>query len=560
MDVNDATRRVTVVPDVGLPPQIRGVAYGFAALLLSVFVVTLMIACANIANLTLARASRRKREVAMKVALGASRARILRQLLAESAIVAAVGGIAGASLALWLIGAAGTLPPIAGVELTLDLGADRTVLLFSTLLTILTVFAVGLIPALRASRADPAHTLKGGHAEGSGPFRWFELRNLLVIGQVAASLVLLVGAGLMLKSVRAAVRLDPGFAVQDVATLSMRLAPEGYSAQQTHDLFEELAVRVARMPGVETVSYTDALPMTPAAGRRRRVSIPGYEPGPGEDMEFQFHAVGPGFMDAFGMELIRGRDVMQADDAAATRVVLVNESFAQRFWPGDDPVGKLVGLGGGEAQVVGLMRDALYRNLQDEGRPAYFVPVGQSPSTGLTLIARTSPGGAEELLPLMRDEVAQMNDRLPISALQTMEEVVAVILLPQRIASMLLSIAGVLGMLLAAAGLYGVMSFLVSQQTREIGLRIALGARAGDVVGRIVRRGVALSAVGAGIGLAIAAFATRLIESLLLNVSPLDASVFSLMALAALVVAGFASWVPARRASSVDPMVALRHE
>jgi putative ABC transport system permease protein len=370
--------------------------------------------------------------------------------------------------------------------------------------------------------------------------------------------VLLVGAGLMLKSVRAAVRTDPGFAVEGVATLSMSLEAEGYTATETHALFEELAARVARLPGVEAVSYADALPLTLAANQRRGISIPGYEPGPGEDMEFQFHAVGPGFLDALSLELIRGRDVAQSDDAAAPPVVWVNESFAQRFWPREDPVGKVVTLRGREAQVVGLMRDAMHRNLRDQERPAFFASLAQDPSTTLTLIARTAPGRAEELLSLMRDQVAQVDNRLPVTGLQTMDDAVAAILLPERIASLLLSIAGMLGMLLAAAGLYGAMTFVVSQKTREIGLRMALGAQARDVVGKVVRDGVGLSAVGAGIGLAIAALATRLVQSLLFSVSPLDVGVFSGMALAALVVAGLASWVPARRASTVDPMVALR--
>ena len=560
-DVNDETRRVTVVGDIGLPPQFRGVAVGFATLLVSVFVVTLLIACANLANLTLARASRRKREVVMKVALGASRLRIAGGLLAESAILASIGGAAGVALAWWLLGATLSLPPIMGLDLTLDLSVDRTVLAFSALLTVLTVVAAGLLPAIRASRSDPGQALKGERATDSARFRWLELRHLLVVGQVAASLVLLVGAGLMLKSVRAAVRLDTGFDVEGIATLDMNLGPEGQEAFELFvEVVEELPARVARLPGVEAVSLTDALPMTPGAAQRTGVQIAGYEPGPGEDMEFQFHAVGPGFMDALGIEMVRGRPITEVDDGDAPPVLIVNESFAERFWPGDDPIGKGVRVGRRDAQVVGLMRDILHRDLQDVGRPAFFVPLAQRPSTHLTMVARTAPGSEDALLPLMRAEVRSLDDRLPVAVLQTMEQAVSTILLPRRLVSWLLSVAGLLGMLLSAAGLYGVMSFLVAQRTREIGLRIALGARAGDVVRRIVRRGVALSAVGALVGLALAAAVTRLLRSLLFDVSPLDPAVFSLMALAAIVVAAAASWLPARRASSVDPMVALRHE
>jgi predicted permease len=301
--------------------------------------------------------------------------------------------------------------------------------------------------------------------------------------------------------------------------------------------------------------------MTLSAGQRTRVSIAGYEPAPGEDMEFQFHSVGPGFMAALGMEVLLGREFTDADNSReAAPAVMVNETFAERFWPGESPLGKLVASRGRDMQVVGLVRDAMHRGLRDEDRPAFFMPIEQNPSTLLTLIARTSPNDAAELLPMLRAEVASIDTRLPITTLQTMEDAIAFTLLPQRIASWLLSLAGGLGLLLATVGLYGVISFLVAQRTREVGVRMALGADAPHVVRMIVGRGLALSAVGAVVGLGLAALVTRFAQSLLFGVSPLDVGVFALMAVATLAVAGFASWVPARRASGVDPMVALRHE
>ncbi len=496
----------------------------------------------------------------MKLVLGAGRGRIVRQLLAESAIVGMIGGIGGAAMAVWLVGMAEAFRPLTGVSVSLDLGVDRTVLLFSALVTIVTVFAVGLLPALKASRTDLVPSLKEGSGEGSGPFRWFEPRHLLVISQVSASLVLLVGAGLFLKSLRAAIQVDPGFTVEGIATLTMSLGPEGYSAEEAGDLFDDLEARVTRLPGVEATSITDALPMTLSAGRRRSVSIPGYEPAQGEDMEFQFHSVGPGFMAALRMDVLLGREFTDADNQDAPLAVMVNETFAERFWPGESPLGKLVRYRGREGPVVGLVRDAMYRSLTDVDRPAYFVPIEQNPSTSLTLLARGSPDGAADLLPMLRDEVANIDARLPITTLQTMENAIAYTLLPQRIASWLLSLAGGLGLLLATVGLYGVMSFLVSQRTHEVGVRMALGAEAQDVVGMIVGRGLMLSAVGALVGLALAALVTRFAQSFLFGVSPLDVGVFALTAVAALAVAGLASWIPARRASRVDPMEALRHE
>ena len=253
--------------------------------------------------------------------------------------------------------------------------------------------------------------------------------------------------------------------------------------------------------------------------------------------------------------------MVSADDVNAPMVVMVNETFAGHFWPGENPLGKLVNWDGqNDALVVGLVADAMYRDLRDEDRPAFFIPIEQNPSSTLALIVRTSAGGAEDLLPMMRDEVAGIDNRLPITTLQTMEDAIAFTLLPQRIASWLLSLAGGLGLLLATVGLYGVMSFLVVQRTREVGVRIALGAEARHVVRMVVGRGVALSAVGVVVGLGLAALVTRFAQSFLFGVSPLDVGVFGLMALAALAVASLASWVPARRASGVDPMEALRHE
>jgi len=561
-DLNDEVRRVTVVADVRLSPQIAGTANGFALLLVTVVGIVLLIVCANVANLTLARASRRGRELAMKVVLGAGRGRIVRQLLAESAMVGVIGGLGGVAMAAWLVGMAETLQSLTGVPVSLDLRVDGAVLLFSASVTILTVFAVGLLPALKASRPDLVPTLKRGSGEGSGPIRWYEPRHLLVIGQVSASLVLLVGAGLFLKGLRAALEVDPGFAVEGVATLQVDLMDvirEGYSVEEAVDLLATLETRVARLPGVQATSITDP-PLMALGGRRTSVSIPGYEPAQGEDMEFQIQSVGPAFMAALGMDVLLGREFTDADNQDAAPVVMVNETFAERFWPGESPLGKLVSSRGRDMQVVGLVRDALYRSLTDYDRPAFFVPFGQNPSPQVTLIARTSPDGAADLLPMLRDEVASMDANLPITDLQTMEDAVAYTLLPQRVASWLLSVAGGLALLLATVGLYGVMSFLVAQCTREVGVRMALGAEAPRVVRMIVGRGLALAAVGAVLGLVLAALVTRFAQSLLFGVSPLDAGVFASMAAAALAVAGLASWVPARRAAGVDPVVALRQE
>jgi predicted lysophospholipase L1 biosynthesis ABC-type transport system permease subunit len=239
---------------------------------------------------------------------------------------------------------------------------------------------------------------------------------------------------------------------------------------------------------------------------------------------------------------------------------MVNETFARRFWPGESPLGKVVRSRGNDMEVVGLVRDALYRSLSDRDRPAFFLPIRQNLAERVTLLARTSSSDAADILPMLREELRSIDPRLPIITLQTMEDAIAFTLLPQRVASRLLSLAGGLGLLLAAVGLYGVLSFLVAQRTREVGVRMALGAEAGQVVRMVVRRGLRLAAVGAVVGLVLAALVTRFLQSLLFGVSAFDPAVFALMTLATLAIAGFASWIPARRASGVDPMVALRHE
>jgi predicted permease len=560
-DVNGEVRRVGVVEDSALPPQIRTAVRGFAVLLLSVVGIVLLIACANVANLTLARASQRGREMAIRVSMGAGRSRVVRQLLTESVIVGVVGGIAGALFAVWVMRFAETFRPMTGVAVSLDLGVDRSVLLFSALVTMVTIAAVGLAPAWKASRPDLVSQLKEGGAKGSGPFRWHELRHLLVVSQVSASLLLLVGAGLFLKSLRAAVTVDPGFQVEGMATLSMSLGPEGYTNDEALELFALLEDRAAGLPGVQAATTVDALPMTLMAGRRTDMTVVGYVPSEGEDMEFQFHSVGPGYMETMGTEMLLGREFDDGDRLDGQFVAMVNETLADRFWPGESPIGKSIVWGGtNEAVIVGLVADAMYRDLRDVGRPAFFLPIAQNPATSLTLVARTDPDRTNEVMTAMRAEVAAIDRTLPISSLQTLEDAISFTLLPQRIAGWLLSLAGGLGLLLATVGLYGVMSFLVSQRTREVAVRMAIGAEARDVIFMVVRRGLVLAGLGAVVGLALAAVVTRFAQTLLFGVSPLDMSVFVVMALAALLVSGFASWVPARRAAHVDPMQALRQE
>ena len=434
-------------------------------------------------------------------------------------------------------------------------------LLFSIAVTLITVVAVGLLPALRASRPNLVTDLKEGGDVAGLARRSFNLKNLLVVAQVSASLVLLVGAGLFLKSLQSAMRLDAGINPDGLSTVALNLAPEGYSLEDAELFFAELNERVAALPGVESTALADALPFTLAAGRRRGVTVPNYTPLEGEDMEFQFFSVSPGYFATMQNPLRSGREFTAEDGLDGAPTVIVNEAFAQHFWPREDPLGKLVNWNGNaEAQVVGLAANAAYRTLNEHTRPAYFIPFAQNRSASQTLIVRTAPDRAGDLLNPIRREVLAINSRLPISSLRTVNEAIAGTLLPQRIASWLLSIAGALGLLLASVGLYGVMSFLVAQRTREVGVRMALGATRRDVVRMVVRQGLSLAVAGSVVGLLLAGGVTRFLESLLYGVSALDPGVFLAMPFAALLVAGVASFIPARRAASVDPAITLRDE
>ena len=559
-DVRNEGRRVTASKDSRLPPQVAGAVTGFALLLLAVTGIVLLIACANVANLTLARASRRYRELAIRLSLGAGRGRIIRQLVTESGIIGVAGGLAGAAAAYGAVRFAESYRPSTGIAVTVDLGVDSSVLLFSAAATLMTVLAVGLMPALRATRPDLVADLKEGSETARGRTGWFQVRNLLVISQVSASLVLLVGAGLFLKSLQAAMRIDPGFEPAGISTVSLNLAPEGYSREEAELFYEQLQERVRGLPGVEAVTTVDALPLTLLAGQRRGISVPDFVPLEGDDMEFQFFLVGPGYFALMENPIISGREFTAEDRFDGPLAVIVNEKLAEHLWPGEDPVGRIITHSGNEGQVVGLAADAAYRQLNEEARPAFFMPIAQNRTTAQTLVARTGVDRAAELLPALRREVAAIDPRLPISSLRTMEDAVAGTLLPQRVASWLLSIAGGLGLLLAAVGLYGVMSFIVAQRTREVGVRMALGASVGDVIRMVVGRGLRLAVVGSVLGLVLAGLVTRFIQSLLFGVSSLDFSVFGAMALAAVMVAGVASYVPARRAATVDPAMTLRED
>ena len=559
-DVTRQGRRISLVPEAQtrVPPQIRGPALGFAALLMGTVGLVLLVCCANVAGLLLARATGRLKEVGIRVSLGASRGRIIRQMLIESVLLATLGGVVGAAVAVWAGRTLMTLSLPIPVPLALDLTPDARVLTFTLALTVLTGIIFGLAPALRASNADVVTALKVDTPAMRLGGRRFSLQGALVVGQVALSLLLVVGALLFMQTLRAAASIDPGFRVDHMLMADVAPRPGTEDRANSQQVALALRDRVAAIPGVTAVSWANSVPLGLDASRRS-VRIEGYQPREGEDMEFHYSMVGPRYFETLETPLVRGRGFTDADREGAPRVVVVNEAFARRFWGNADPIGKRLSASGPEGpwmEVIGLARDGKYVTLAESPRPYVFYPQLQMPD-GVTLLVRTS-GKPMDLAAAVRRELATVAPDWLMERPSTVEQHIGVSLLPQRIAAGVLGAFGAIALLLAAVGLYGVVAFAVAQRTREIGIRVALGARSGEVSRLMLRQGMVLAGLGLAVGLPIAFMAARLLSGFLLGGGTTDPVVFTLAALALTGVTLLASWIPARRAARVDPMVALR--
>ena len=556
-DVSGVSRRVTVLPEreARIFPSIRGPVTQFLGLLMGVAALVLLVCCANLANLLLARATARRRELAVRLALGGGRRRLVRQLLTEGVVLVALGGAAGVALALWAADALSAFQPPLPVPVALEFPLDARILGFTVLVCGATVLLSALLPALRATRLDAATALRGDLAAGPSGRR-FGLRDALVVGQVAVSLVVLAAAGLFLTSLRHAAHIDPGFHAEGLAMLRVELGVQGYDSTRGRAFYAELERRAQGLRGVEAVAFAEILPLG-LSGLRRGVEVEGHVPAEGEDMEFGANRVSAGYFRAMGIEVLRGRGFEPSDRAGAPPVAVVNESFARRFWPGENPIGRRIDTGrGGTREVVGVVRDGKYRSLGEAPQPHFYEPFEQVYQPDMVLIARARGEPRALLAPLAR-EIRALDPELPVEA-GTVEAHLGLALLPQRIGAAVLGAFGAVAALLAAFGLFGVMSYVVSQRTREIGIRVALGARPGDVRLLVVRRALALTLTGLALGLAAALAGARVLAAFLVGVEPTDPAI--LLGAAGLFtgVALLASWLPARRAAAVDPMRALR--
>src|SRR5215510_3478935 len=540
-----------------------------AALLMSVVGIVLLIACANVANLLLARAFSRRKEIAVRLAMGASRSRLIRQLLTESVLLALLGGLAGLLFAFWTIDLLKTTPPPASVfSFNLDFGIDGRVLGFTMALSLLTGIVFGLAPALQSSRPDLLPSLKDESYSPVQSRRRFTLRNLLVIAQVALSLTLLIGAGLFLRSLWRIQSVHPGFDADKVLTARLNINLLRYTTQQGRDFYRQAIERVAGLPGVESVSLARVVPIS---GGMRMIDfvIEGQDEQEVNrqrndgDNASQFvggNVVGANYLQTIGVPLSQGRDFTAADGESAPRVVIVNESFARQYFAGQSALGRRLRFGGPRnpwSEIVGVARDSKYRTLDEAPRPFIYLPLTQNHETGMTLHARTA-GAPLSIAAAVRREINSIEKNLPLTDLRPMSDLIGASLYPARMGAALIGVFGLLALLLAAVGLYGVISYAVSQRTREIGVRMALGARARDVMRMVLREAMTLVAVGMALGWGLAAALSRLIESFLFGVGAMDAVTFAAIPILLALVALIASYLPARRAMKVDPMVALR--
>jgi len=560
-------RPVSVLPESSsrVPAMVREPVTIFLSLLLIVVGLVLLIACANVANVQLSRALARQREMAIRVALGASRWQIVRQLLTESILLSLVAGAVGLALAFWAVRAIAAIQLPIPVPLALDVSADYRVLLFALSASVLTGILFGLAPAVRASRTQQVEALKDGSG-ASGGVRQSRLRGALVIAQVALCLILLIAAGLFLRSLGNAQALNPGFDFQNVLLFSLDLESSGYDEARGQAFLNDLQERLRALPQVEAVSMASRLPLD-LDWSRRSVDIEGYQFAEGEDREIHYSQATAGYLAAMRIPLAAGRDFAEADRHAGAGAAIVNEAFVRRYWPGKTALGKHITAGwriaGQIAQksfaVVGVARDGKYNSLGEGDTPFIVYSAAQAYTAQGTVVVRTRTEPMA-LAETVRAAVRGADPTLPVFNIRSLEAQMGLSLFPVRVAAWLVGGMGLLALLLAAVGIYGVISFAVGQRTREIGIRMALGAQRGDILRLVAQQGFTLTAMGAGLGLAAAVAVTRFLTFLLYGISPLDPLTFVGIPIMLGGVALLACWLPARRATAVDPLVALRHE
>jgi predicted permease len=549
---------VTVYPLWRAPFGANGYLYFLLPMLMAIAGAVLLLACANVANLLLVRSVARRREIAIRLSIGASRWRLVRQLLIESLILALTGGGMAMLLTVWTAGSFSQFIPPSNLPITLDIHADGTVLLVTMLVSVLTGVLFGVLPALRASDLAPVEVLKEEGSAASAGVRRARLASVLVVAQIALSLFLLVCAGLFIRSFRAAQKVDPGFNPDHVFIASYSLFPAGYNSDTGFEFHRQLLAKVEALPGVESASLADWVPLGYTSDSTT-VNPEGYVPQPHESMDIADADVGPNYLHTMQIPLVSGRDFTSKDTQTSQRVVIVNEAFVHRYWPNEDGMGRRVHVDGDWATIVGVTRTGSYYSLHDGALPFIYTPILQEYSNSGTAHLRVA-GNPLSYAGAVEKAVHDLNANMPVFDESTLKSRVQVASTGQRIAGTFVGVFGLLALLLAAVGIYGVIAYTTRQRTREIGIRMALGAQSVDVFRLVLSSGLRLIVVGLTIGLVLSLMLTRFLRTILFGVGATDAITFIGVAILLTAVALLACYIPARRAMRVDPMVALRYQ
>jgi putative ABC transport system permease protein len=547
---------------VGLREQATGNVRTPLLVLLGAVALVLLIACANVANLMLMRAAGRGREIAVRAALGAGAMRIARQLLVESIMLSAIGGTLGLLIGMWAVRLlSSALPDTIAYANLKTVEIDTTVFLFALAISLSTGVLFGLAPAIKAARTDVQTSLKDGGRSGSSSRSLGQ--SALVVAEVALSMVLLISAGLLIKSFSKLAGVDPGFDAQHVLSMNLAAAGRFKTEPELVEFTRQALQRIQSLPGVEAAGTTHFLPMHGMGSATSFWRADQPPPERGSHPVTEVASVMPGYFAAMGIPVVRGRVFTDVDRAGAPETVVINQAVARQFYPNEDPIGKPLAVSWGHPEkpyeIVGVVGDIHQRSIEGGVKPGIFLSMAQAPTTPLVVVARTH-GDPKQLANAMQAQIRALDREMPINEVKTMDEYVAGSVAPARFNTVLLGGLAVLALVLAAVGIFGVIAYSVAQRTKEIGIRRALGAGTAGVLRLVMMQAMTLTAVGVVVGIAGAFAVTRLLQTLLFGVTPTDAATFIGVAVLLSAVALFASYIPARRATRVDPMVALRYE
>jgi predicted permease len=556
---DDGGMKLVLTPPGLAGSYIRGPVIGFASALFGVSSLVLLVACTNLASMLLARAADRRKETAIRLALGAARLRLVRQLLTESMVVSLIGGAGGAVLATWITSAlAGWRPPI-DIPILVNITTDYRVFLFAFLVSMFTTLLFGLLPAWQSTKTDLVPALKNEAA--SEKLRHWHLRDYMVATQVALSALLLVCSVLVVKSLQKAFDAPVGYVAKNAVTVSYDLNIQGYKQPQGREFHRRLLEKVRAIPGIESAALVDILPLS-LNGSSSGVYIEGKpKPKPADAPIAYDYSVTPDYLKAMKIRLLSGREFDLRDNNDAPRVAIVNKAFADKLLPGQEPLGKRFSRSPDSKpmQIVGVVEDGKYFSLTESRQTAFWTPLEVSYSATASLVART-PLNSNEAVRLIRGAVRELDPNVALYGAGSMLEMLNLPLFPARLAASALGAFGALAAILAATGIYGVMAYAVSRRSREIGIRMAIGASQTQVLGMIAKRAVMLIGSGTVVGLGAAILLARLLSQILYGVQPTDPVTYAVVFLMMLTIALLACWIPARRAIRIDPMTSLRQE